>query len=288
MWPTQNKTSTHPPVFPSANVPSPIPTVSTSDDSSDSSSNGRVTPTEQSSHHYIQNNNLSNADCQNFSAYSAHTTSQNRSLHESQQGNRAAPNNWCTVNYYELSTKVGETFHGSEKVITIDGFTDPSVSSNRFSLGLLTNINRTDQTKYVRKVIGRGIEILWENNLVILHCKSNHQVFVQSPNFNERVGWDVSTVVKVSPNSKMTIFDMKAFSKLLATSIPQGFEEVYGLSRMCTIRISFIKGWGVDYRRQSVINTPCWLELRLNGPLKWVDVILNELKPDVANISSVS
>ena len=197
--------------------------------------------------------------------------------------------NWCSLNYYELSSKIGETFHANGNSVKIDGFCDPSTKTDRFSLGLLSNINRAEATRFVRKVIGQGIELVWKDNFVTLRCLSKHQVFIQSPNCNSRYGWDLSTVIKVPPNCTLTIFDMTSFSKDLAESIPKGFEAVYALARMCSVRISFVKGWGRDYRRQSVINCPSWLELRLNGPLRWIDVILKELQaPDVDNITSMS
>jgi hypothetical protein len=39
---------------------------------------------------------------------------------------------WCSISYYELNTRVGETFHASQSSITVDGFTDPSNADRYF------------------------------------------------------------------------------------------------------------------------------------------------------------
>ena len=68
--------------------------------------------------------------------------------------------NWCSVFYYELNNRVGDVFHATKPKFTVDGFTAPSLSTERFSLGGLSHVNRPPQVDMTRRHIGKKV-FLW-------------------------------------------------------------------------------------------------------------------------------
>ncbi|KAJ8930027.1 hypothetical protein NQ314_017192 [Rhamnusium bicolor] len=71
-----------------------------------------------------------------------------------------APEYWCSVAYFELDSQVGETFKVPSNCpnVTIDGYVDPS-GGNRFCLGALSNVHRTEQSERARLHIGKGVQL---------------------------------------------------------------------------------------------------------------------------------
>jgi hypothetical protein len=59
-----------------------------------------------------------------------------------------------------------------------------------------------------------------------------------------------------------TYIDNKSFHTLgLTAAAGIGVDD---LRRLCIVRLSFVKGWGPDYPRTSIKETPCWVEVHLH------------------------
>lgn len=61
------------------------------------------------------------------------------------------PEFWCSVAYFEMDVQVGEIFKVPSNcpIVTVDGYVDPS-GGDRFCLGQLSNVHRTDTSERAR------------------------------------------------------------------------------------------------------------------------------------------
>jgi MAD (mothers against decapentaplegic) family protein 4 len=228
-----------------------------------------------------------------------------------------APEYWCSVAYFELDTQVGETFKvpSSCPNVTVDGYVDPS-GGNRFCLGALSNVHRTEQSEKARLHIGKGVQLdLRGEGDVWLRCLSDHSVFVQSYYLDREAGRAPGDAVhKIYPSAYIKVFDLRqchrqmqqqaataqaaaaAQAAAVAGHIP-GPHSVGGIApaislsaaagigvddlrRLCILRLSFVKGWGPDYPRQSIKETPCWIEVHLHRALQLLDEVLHTMPID--------
>lgn len=245
------------------------------------------------------------------------------------------PEHWCTIAYYELDQQVGEVFKvpsGCPSVV-VDGYTDPS-SLDRFCLGQLSNVHRTESSEKARLHIGKGVRLECrnaaassvaagggiggggggggENCDVWIRCLSEHSVFVQSYYLDREAGRAPGDAVhKIYPSAYIKVFDLRqcyqqmhqqaaaaaqaaaAQAAAVAGNVPGpasvgGIAPAVGLSaaagvgvddlrRLCILRLSFVKGWGPDYPRGNIKETPCWIEVHLHRPLQLLDEVLQSM-----------
>ncbi|PWA15777.1 hypothetical protein CCH79_00008955 [Gambusia affinis] len=186
--------------------------------------------------------------------------------------NHPAPDYWCSIAYFEMDVQVGETFKvpSSCPVVTVDGYVDPS-GGDRFCLGQLSNVHRTEAIERARLHIGKGVQLECKGEGdVWVRCLSDHAVFVQSYYLDREAGRAPGDAVhKIYPSAYIKVFDLR-----LSAAAGIGVDD---LRRLCILRMSFVKGWGPDYPRQSIKETPCWIEIHLHRALQLLDEVLHTM-----------
>ncbi|XP_033971358.1 LOW QUALITY PROTEIN: mothers against decapentaplegic homolog 4-like, partial [Trematomus bernacchii] len=229
----------------------------------------------------------------NHHALNTHFWSQHHSSAPYPQpvSNHPGPEFWCSVSYFELDVQVGEMFKVQSRCpqVTVDGYVDPS-GGDRFCLGQLSNVHRTAASQRARLHIGRGVQLECRGGGdVWMRCLSDHSVFLQSLYLDREAGRAPGDGVhKIYPGASIKVFDLRQCHRQMqqqvganpgppAVSVCAGGLGVDDLRRLCIVRLSFVKGWGSDYPRQSIKDTPCWLEVHLHRALQLLDQVLHSL-----------
>ncbi|KAF3834452.1 hypothetical protein F7725_025656 [Dissostichus mawsoni] len=231
--------------------------------------------------------------------------------------NHPGPEFWCSISYFEMDVQVGEMFKvpSSCPVVTVDGYVDPS-GGDRFCLGQLSNVHRTD-AKEVRSPLkdvrspleevrsprgGKGVQLECRGEGdVWMRCMSDHAVFVQSYYLDREAGRAPGDAVfdlrqchrQMQQQAATAQAAAAAQAAAVAGNIPGpgsvgGIAPAVSLSaaagigvddlrRLCILRLSFVKGWGPDYPRQSIKHTPCWVEVHLHRALQLLDEVLHTM-----------
>lgn len=198
----------------------------------------------------------------------------------------------------------------------IDGFFDSS-REDRFCLGALTNVQRNNSSEKARLHIGKGVSLENSaDGSVYVRCLSDYSVFFESYYLDRESGREAFDAVhKIYPGSYVKVFSLKECLRCLkaAASMNQQQQQtqnqtqngnpsnststgpngstnttnstttstnsvnVDDLRKLCRLRFSFVKGWGPDYPRKTILETPCWCEIQLNRPLQFLDQLINSL-----------
>lgn len=212
--------------------------------------------------------------------------------------NTPIPDYWCTINYYEGDLQIADIFkvRSLYQSVIIDGFFDSS-REDRFCLGALTNVQRTNSSEKARLHIGKGVQLEnLQDGSVYVRCLSEYSVFFESYYLDRESGREpFDAVHKIYPGSYVKVFNLKECLRCLksAASVEQQSNQqspnsmmnnnnnaginVDDLRRLCRLRFSFVKGWGPDYPRKTILETPCWCEVQLNRPLQFLDQLINSL-----------
>ncbi|KFZ52593.1 Mothers against decapentaplegic 4, partial [Podiceps cristatus] len=187
------------------------------------------------------------------------------------------PEYWCSIAYFEMDVQVGETFKvpSSCPIVTVDGYVDPS-GGDRFCLGQLSNVHRTEAIERARLHIGKGVQLECKGEGdVWVRCLSDHAVFVQSYYLDREAGRAPGDAVhKIYPSAYIKVGSGRGWHRGLSAAAGIGVDD---LRRLCILRMSFVKGWGPDYPRQSIKETPCWIEIHLHRALQLLDEVLHTM-----------
>ena len=132
-------------------------------------------------------------------------------------------------------------------------------------LNVIQKDTTNDSVKRTRDKIGFGITLTKDEDGVWVYNRSNSPLFVYSPTLimpNSRT----FSVHRIPSGSSCKIFDFEQLEHLRRTLDPTMYDGPVELS---TLSLSFAKGWGKSYTRQTISSCPCWLQVFLTVNRWW-------------------
>jgi len=137
-------------------------------------------------------------------------------------------------------------------------------------LALLQRDTKDSSVLRTRTKIGVGLVLSRESNGVWVYNRSRHPVFVNclappTASLSDATAPRqtlVANIHKLPPGYSLQIFDYSWCEALSRASRPEALGQ--GPSNPYCAQVSFAKGWGARYKRQTVMLCPCWIEILLD------------------------
>jgi len=172
---------------------------------------------------------------------------------------------WCRLAYWEERSRVGHQVPISASAVQVFSHQSrPQPGTDAMCLESLFSLNYKPSlaTVRTREKIGLGLIINKDEEGVWCHNRTHVPIFVNSPTLdvpNSRT----FNVFKIPPGFSMQIFNFELSTVYKRMRDPSCYDGPFDPH---SVRLSFAKGWGQNYSRQSVECCPCWLEILLLPP----------------------
>ncbi|XP_070503671.1 mothers against decapentaplegic homolog 6 [Chironomus tepperi] len=169
---------------------------------------------------------------------------------------------WCQLAYWEQSERVGSKVPVEDLAVDVFGEQTRGAGLCIKTIAQQRSSRTPDLVLKTREKIGLGVTLSREADGVWLYNRSSSPVFVHSPTLCDMES-RVTIPFKVPPGHCIRAFDpLKVNESIIWPSTISGLQ--LGPVDTHSVRISFAKGWGLNYSRQDVTSCPCWLEVLLS------------------------
>ncbi|CAO1420079.1 unnamed protein product [Diamesa serratosioi] len=176
----------------------------------------------------------------------------------------SSSNGWCQLAYWEMKERVGRLFPVDDSAVNV--FSEQTRGAGLCIKTLAEQHyykKSPDVVLKTREKIGLGVTLSRESDGVWLYNRSSSPVFVHSPTLCDMDSRS-TLPCKVPSGHCLRAFDPLKANETTIWPPHQIFGAQLGPVDTHSVRISFVKGWGLNYSRQDVTACPCWLEVLLS------------------------